>query len=324
MNMKKALVLGVNGQDGSFLAELLASRGYFVIGADIQNSSALLPGNSKYTYEKLDLCNTAAFDKYLKHYRPDVIFHFAAVHGSAGTIYETIWQDMLLVNMGSVQVILEYLRLIAPQSVFIYANSAKVFGPVYPQKITENSPKQSSCLYTVTKMGASDLIAYYRKKYGSRSSNIYLFNHESQRRAEGFFISKITNILVKSLKNPDYQESVFTLDFECDWGSAKEYMDIAIDISEKAAGEDFVLGTGITWNAHEFVKILFSKRGLDYRNHVLEEKQKPSSDIQTSSYNVILEKLENAVFRRPKLSIIDVCDDILYHKYCIDLSMPKH
>lgn len=321
--MKLGLVLGVNGQDGSFLAELLISRGYRVLGVDIQNSTVLLPDNSTFTYEKLDLRNATALNKLLKNCRPDVIFHVAAVHGSAGTIYETIWQDMLLVNMGSVQVILEYMRLIAPQAAFVYANSAKVFGPVYPQQISENSPKQSSCLYTVTKIGARDLIAYYRKSYGSRSSNIFLFNHESERRPAGFFISKITAILAEALKNPDYRDSVFTLDFECDWGSAKEYMDIAIDISEKAAGEDFVLGTGSTWNAREFVNILFAKRGLDYRNHVLEENQQMSYNSITTSYTVILDKLEDAIFRRPKRIILEVCDDIVYHKYGIDKSIRK-
>jgi len=316
--MNAALVLGVNGQDGSFLAELLTLRGYRVHGVDIQDSTSLLPEDPNLTYEKLDLCNAAALNNLLRRYHPDVVFHVAAVHGSAGTMYETIWQDMLLVNMGSVQVVLEYLRLDAPQAAFIYANSAKVFGPVYPPEITENSPKCSSCLYTVTKMGARDLIAYYRNRYKIRASNIFLFNHESERRPDGFFISKLTAILAEALRDPAYQDSVFTLDFECDWGSAEEYVDIAIDISEKAAGEDFVLGTGITWKAREFVGKLFSKRGLNYRDHVLEENYKPTPDSPETSYQVVLDKLEEAIARRPKRSMFEVCDDILYHKYGIE------
>lgn len=221
------------------------------------------------------------------------------------------------------QAILEYLRLVSPQAVFIYANSAKVFGPVYPRQVNESSLMQSSCLYTVTKMGAKDLIAYYREKYRSRASNLFLFNHESERRPPGFFISKITAILAEALRNPAYQDSVFTLDFECDWGSAEEYMDIAIDVSEKAAGEDFVLGAGITWNAREFAEKLFAERGLNYRDHVSEEKQKPTPDFLASSYQVVLDKLEEAIARRPKRGILEVCDDILYRKYGIDKSMRK-
>ena len=321
--MNAALVLGVNGQDGSFLAELLTLRGYRVLGVDIQDSTSLLPGDPNFTYEKLDLCNTAALNTLLRRYQPEVVFHVAAVHGSAGTMYETIWQDMLLVNMGSVQVVLEYLRLDAPQAAFIYANSAKVFGPVYPQQITENSPKRSSCLYTVTKMGASDLISYYRDRYKIRGSNIFLFNHESERRPPGFFISKLTAILAAALRDPSYQGSVYTLDFECDWGSAEEYMDIAIDIAEKAAGEDFVLGSGIAWKAREFAEKLFLKRGLNYRNHVLEENRKPAAESLRISYQVTVDKLEEAISRRPKRSILEVCDDILYHKYGIDKTIGK-
>lgn len=321
--MKKALVLGVNGQDGSFLAERLNVRGYSVLGVDLQDSITFPTDDRNINYEKLDIRNAIALKNLLISYQPDIVFHVAAMHGSEGTMYETIWQDMLLVNMGSVHVVLEYLRTEATEATLVYANSGKVFGPLYPQRITEHSPMQSSCLYTITKMGARDLIAYYRDRYGTRCSNIFLFNHESERRPATFFIPKLTRILAESIEDSTHYGSVFTLDFECDWGSAEEYMDIAIDISEKAAGEDFVLGTGITWRARKFVDELFSKWGLNFRNHVVEKTQYSATDSLHASYLAVLDKLEKAINRKPQRSIMDVCNTILIKSYHVDTARQK-
>ena len=253
----------------------------------------------------------------LLNIRPDVIFHFAGVHGSAGTGYEPVWQDMLAVNTGSVQVLLEYLRIEAPKAKLIYAGSGKVFGPVYPRSITEQSTMRASCLYTITKMAAKDLILYYRVHHGINGSTLFLFNHESEIRPKDFFIPKIIEILVHAIHDQSYVGSVDTLDFDCDWGSAEEFMDIVVDISEQVAGDDFVLGTGKTWYARDFVDTLFRSYGLNYRRHVSTARQKTRLNSLNDPYHVVIKKLESAIHRIPQCSLIDVCNTILQKNHNI-------
>lgn len=315
--MSSVLVLGMNGQDGSFLAEGLLSRGYNVVGVDRQKSSKYHIENSNFCYKELDLRNAEALYTLLFHTRPDVIFHFAGVHGSAGTGYEPVWQDMLAVNTGSVQVLLEYLRIEAPKAKLIYAGSGKVFGPMYPGFITERSKMRASCLYTITKMAAKDLILYYRVCHGINGSTLYLFNHESERRPKDFFIPKIIEILVHAIHDQDYKGSVATLDFDCDWGSAEEYMDIVVDISEQVVGDDFILGTGKTWNARCFVDTLFQSYGLNYQQHVSSAKREIGLNPSDAPYHVVIEKLKSVIHRTPQRTIIDVCNTILQKNHGI-------
>jgi len=309
--MKSALVLGANGQDGSFLVERLLLRGYKVVGIGRQKVSQCMRSESSYTYKRLDLRDAGSLRLLLDKKNFDVIFHVAAVHGSAGTPYEEVWQDMLAVNEGSVQVVLEYLRTRNPSGILIYASSGKVFGPIYPEIISELSPAKSTCLYTITKMGAKELIDYYRSQHKIRVSSLFLFNHESYRRPQSFFVQKVVSILAESIQNSTYHGTVHTLEFACDWGCAEEYMDIAIDISEKAAGEDFVIGSGKTWSARLFVKSLFDSFSLDYRQHIIEQKNIDSPVLATAPYHVDTVKLQALVGRTPEKSILQVCDDIL-------------
>ena len=315
--MKTALVIGGNGQDGSFLVEKLAARGYRVVSADIQKVKRY--GESpEVAYERLDIRYPKQLAGMLDRTQPDAVFHFAAVHGSSGTPYETVWQDMLAVNTGSVQIILEYLREQAPNSILIYANSGKIFGPEYPARITEKTPMQSSCLYTIAKMSAQDLIRYYRDRYGILASNIFLFNHESERRPEQFFVPKIVRALAGALKGRHERETVYTLDFHCDWGSAEEYADIVVDISEKAPGEDFLLGTGNTHYARTFVESLFKGYKLDYKQYIAEKNTSIDHFIQKMPFRVITEKLNRLVGREPLQTIFDVCETTLKCNYAID------
>jgi len=311
----RALVLGINGQDGSFLAEHLIRRGYQVTGIGRQEYSLSVKSSEFFDYRCLDLRDTSALELLLSECTPDVIFHMAAVHGSDGTSYEKMWPDMLAVNMGSVQVVLEYLRTEAKDSIFVYASSGKVFGPEYPQSITETSSKSSSCLYTITKMGAQGLIDYYRDRYKVRASTLFLFNHESYRRSKEYFIPIVVELLRKSLSDAAFQGEVKTLKFCCDWGSAEEYMDIAVDVAEKAAGEDFILGTGTTWWAESFVETLFLQHGLDYRKHIIERQNGDAALSHSSlSFHVDIAKLRALVGRIPEIDLVQVCERILEHE----------
>ena len=294
---KRALVLGCNGQDGSYLVEHLLRRGYDVTGISRQRRFRYaMPGRS-FRYVSLDLRQPRRLARALTNIAPDVIFHMAAVHGEAGSKYERNWQDMLAVNVGAAHICLEYLRNERAGARLVYAGSCKIFGPVYPRVVNERSPSRASCLYTVTKIAAHDLIACYRRDHGLKVAVLHLFNHESVRRGPGFLFPTLISALDNAIKNPHYRSELNTLQFYGDWGSAQEYMDIAVDIAEKAPEQDVIIATGRTWKASDLVQKLFKRHGLDYRRHLIERglEVAPNRDFRVSTA-----KLKRLIGRVPR------------------------
>jgi GDPmannose 4,6-dehydratase len=300
-----ALVLGCNGQDGSYLVEHLLCRGYEVAGVSRQEKPRYSVGGEKFHYHALDLRRAEELGTLLDALRPHLIFHVAAVHGEAGTRYETIWQDMLAVNVGATHVCLEYLRTRCPQGGLVYAGSGKIFGPVYPTLVTESSRSDSSCLYTVAKIASRDLIQCYRRDHGIKASVLHLFNHESERRPSSFFMPTLAYALRRALTDADSRAEIETLQFYCDWGSAEEYMDIAADIAERALGNDVIIATGRTWSAAELAQAVFSRHGLNYRKHLIERTAAP---LPAQPFQVCVHRLAGLLDRVPALGAVDVCD----------------
>lgn len=191
----------------------------------------------------------------------------------------------------------------------IYASSSKAFGLTMPSLVSESSPRQSTCIYSTTKNAATDLIAYYRQRHGLRTSVVWTFNHESARRSEEYFIPKIVDTLARSILDPGFVGRIGTLEFASDWGDAAEYMDIVADIAEKAAGRDFVLATGTTWTARDFVDRLFQHYGLRFAEHLVE--QQAASASLPPAWHADLSALRKALGRTPRRSILEVCNTIL-------------
>jgi len=310
---KRALVLGVNGQDGSYLAEVLLARGWDVIGVGRQPGSCWLPEMDRFAYHALDLTDSARFMPFLKEIRPQAIFYFAAVHGSAGFSYEAHWQDVHLVNTVSLHAALEYLRADAPEGVLIYASSSKVFGKNFPEIITELTPRHSSCIYTTTKNAATDLISYYRQQHGIKASVVWTFNHESPRRSDSYFIPRITHILANAIQDKNYVGEIATLGFWSDWGDAEEFMDVVVQIAEKSPSKDFILATGQTFWAADFVENLFAQYGLDWKMHITEKF--PLQGDVAAKWRADLSSLSSSISRPPVRTIYAVVDDILKKNY---------
>ena len=307
--MTTALVLGVNGQDGTFLSRHLLARGCRVVGVGRQTAARFDVSSRALAYHQIDLRDLDRLRELLETTRPDRIFHVAAVHMSAGTSYEPVFGEMLQVNVSSVHAVLEHLRASGRNARFIYASSAKVFGEPYPARIDEGTPMKSTCLYSITKNAASSLIDQYRHDHGIQGSVVYLFNHESELRPAHYFFPKLLSCLVSAKRGSTAKTSLTTLEFHCDWGSAEEYMDLVIDMLEKAPGEDFVLATGTCTYARDFVEALFAKHGVDYRRFV-EEKNDAAGD-GGRSYTVDLTKLRSLLGRVPEVPIGAVVDRTL-------------
>jgi len=302
------VVTGVNGQDGSYLAEILLDKGFYVIGLGRQDASEWVAETSLYEYRKTDLSVGSSFSKVLEEVNPDFIFYAAAVTGGSGFDYEKNWDEVYSVNVRGIVTALQYLEKNREASL-TYISSSKVFGMSGKSTISETDHRVSNCLYSVSKNAATDIINYYRERYGLNCSVFWTFNHESPRRGEGYFIRNIVNILQESRNNNSYNGSVFSLDFYCDWGDAREYMDILIDLSLAYAGEDFILATGKNVLARQVVSELFAKYGLDYKDHITEANGLTSKIPLLPTANV--SKLKKYLRKIPQKNVMDVFEDML-------------
>jgi GDPmannose 4,6-dehydratase len=307
----RAVVFGVNGQDGTYLAEYLLACGANVLGIGRQGTPRHLPPQERFEYLPLDLADARALARELERFRPTHAFHLAAVHGSAGFIYEPVWSHALAVHVGALHTLLEHARTVEKELRIVYASSAKVFRAPLPARITEDSPMASSCLYSTTKNAARDLISLYRSHHGVRASILYLFNHESVLRPADYFIPRICGALSGALAGVDSgptKTSFKTLDFFCDWGSAREYMEFAAAVANIEDSGDFIVATGRTWHGREFAEALFERHGLNYRDFIVEG----SGEVNPGSrFECVVDRLETKVDRRPRVDIMAVCDEII-------------
>ena len=149
--MAIGLILGVNGQDGSFLAESLLRRGHEVVGIGRDATSRYVPPQPGFRYHSLDIANDDALSRLVAEASPNLAFHFAALHGavSAGFTYEAAWRAMMQVNVFSLHVLLEHARIRAPDLRIFYAGSSKVFPAPLSGRIDEQTPMRATCLYAL-------------------------------------------------------------------------------------------------------------------------------------------------------------------------------
>lgn len=306
----KAMVLGAGGQDGTLLTYHLYKRGYDVTG--IGRRQPLNAEKRCHRYLSVDLRDASALKNILQQHSPDVIFHLAVVHGSAGIHYETLFPDMLDTTFAPLHEILEYLRLSRPDARLIYTSSSKVFAEPADRIFTEHTPRRPSCLYGIVKNTAGQLIDYYRSNFKVISSNVLMFNHESTLRPDSFFIPKLISILSSSIDDPNYVGDIHTLDFQGNWGSAAEYMELAILIAEGGHAEDFVLGAPSSTYARDLAERLFARHDLDYRRHIREIQ--PGYSNRDLGFSVDTCKLRRLIGRSPEISIDEVCLEILLDK----------
>ncbi len=306
----RALVLGVNGQDGSYLAQALLQRGYDVVGGGRQELSRYIAPTDQFRYVSIDLEDADNLDKLVAACNPDVVFHMAAVHGSSGFCYEPVWRSMMAVNVLALHVLLEHARLRRPDMRIIYANSAKIFPAPLSGIIDETTPPVATCLYGIGKVASLDLIRQYRDRHRIAGSNLFLFTHESVRRPDVFFLPTIARYIAAALRDKRATGDVQTLNFLADWSSAPELMDIAVDIAEKAAACDFVLASGKTWRARDAGDALFRRYDLDYRDHVRETEAEHDPD---SEFHVSLARLKRVIGREPVRDLFSIVDEMLAH-----------
>lgn len=269
--MKRALITGITGQDGSLLAEFLLAKGYSVVGTSRKADSTKMnfPGLST----KIDLVSWDLLDKrriidILQQYQPAEIFNLAAY--SSGS---AMFDDPLAigeVNGLAVTRIMEAIRAVDVNIRFCQASSSEMFGKLSDSPQSEKSVFHPRSPYGAAKLYAHTMIGIYRQHYGLFACSAILFNHESPRRGMGFVTRKITHGAAKIKLGLANELCLGNLDACRDWGFAGDYMYAMWLMLQQEHADDYVIATGETHSVRDICEIAFGRLDLDYRDYVRE------------------------------------------------------
>jgi GDPmannose 4,6-dehydratase len=267
--MPKALVTGISGQDGSYLAELLLSKGYEVHGIVRRSSSPNLSRLSgcadKIHFHYGDLSDGIAWGKLLAAVQPDEVYNLAA-QSHVQVSFEAPEYTADTTGTGSIR-LLEAVRIHAPNCRIYQASSSEMFGSSPPPQ-NELTPFHPRSPYGCSKVFAYWATVNYREAYNMHASNGILFNHESPRRGENFVTRKITRA-VAAIKHGLQKELVLgNLEAQRDWGFAGDYVEAMWRMLQQPHPNDFVVATGEMRSVHEFLEIAFKHVGLDWPDFV--------------------------------------------------------
>lgn len=276
--MKKAIITGITGQDGSYLAELLLKKGYKVYGVlrrvSYFNTSRIdhLSKEENFDWFYGDLTDAISIANIIKEVEPDEIYNLGAmsyVKASFDIPKYTIETNAL----GPVN-ILEYIRKSAPHVKYYQASSSEMFGAIKASPpFNENTSFMPQSPYGVSKLAAFHLTRIYRNGYGLFAANGILFNHESPRRGETFVTRKITRGVAAILRGEEKELRMGNIDAIRDWGHAKDYVRAIHLIMQQEKADDFVVATGEPHSIKEVLEFCFNEVGLDWRKYVVIDKK---------------------------------------------------
>lgn len=269
----RALITGVSGQDGSYLAELLLSKGYEVFGVVRRSSSEtherLTPIRDKIELIHADLLDQVSLSQALKRARPDEIYNLAAQ-----SFVPTSWtQPVLTAEFTAVGVsrMLEAMRDVAPQAKFYQASSSEMFGKVLETPQRENTPFYPRSPYGVAKVYGHFITVNYRESYNLFAVSGILFNHESPRRGFEFVTRKITDGVARIKLGLAKELRLGNLDAKRDWGFAGDYVRAMWMMLQQPKPDDYVIATGVAHTVREFADKAFQSVGLKYQDFVVSD-----------------------------------------------------
>lgn len=275
--MKKALITGITGQDGSYLVELLLSKGYEVHGI-IRRASTFNTGRIDHLYQDPhingvrlflhygDIADSTNLVKLLYRIQPEEIYHLAG-QSHVRVSFDIPEYTGDVTGLGTVR-ILEAIRETGLKARFYQASSSEMFGMVREIPQRETTPFYPRSPYGAAKVYAYWLTVNYRESYGVFACNGILFNHESPRRGETFVTRKVTRAVAQIKAGLADKLYLGNLDAQRDWGYAKEYVMAMWLMLQQDKPDDFVIATGETHSVREFVQEAFSYAGLDWQKYV--------------------------------------------------------
>ncbi len=271
--MPRALVTGVTGQDGSYLAEFLLEKGYEVIGmvrrTSTVNFDRIYHYQDKITIVQGDLLDQTSLMAIIEEYQPDEVYNLAAQ-----SFVPTSWKQPVLTGEFTalgVTRILEAIRLVKPDAKFYQASSSEMFGKVREVPQNENTPFYPRSPYGVAKVYGHWITVNYRESYGLFAVSGILFNHESPRRGLEFVTHKVTHGAAKIKLGLAKELRLGNLEARRDWGYAPDYVQAMWLMLQQEEPEDYVIATGETHSVRELCEIAFGYLGLDYRDFVVQD-----------------------------------------------------
>ena len=281
---KRALITGITGQDGSYLAELLLSKGYEVHGIvrrvaldDPENHLKRLEKvRSKLHLHAASLESYASLHQVVQKCRPDECYHLAAQSFVSYSFDDEF--STLQTNINGTHYILAVLKNLVPECRFYFAGSSEMFGKADEVPQSERTRFHPRSTYGISKVAGFELTRNYREAYGMHASSGILFNHESPRRGFEFVTRKITAAAARIAAGKSTELRLGNLDAKRDWGHAREYVDAMWRMLQQPSPDDYVVATGEMHSVREFVDLAFRLVGLDYQKYLVidEELFRPS------------------------------------------------
>jgi len=271
--VKTALITGITGQDGSYLAELLLEKGYRVVGmvrrSSTENFERIAHLRERVDLRQADLLDQLSLIDVLRAVEPDEIYNLAAQ-----SFVPTSWQQPVLTaefDAVGVTRLLEAVRLVAPGARFYQASSSEMFGQVRETPQRETTPFYPRSPYGVAKVYGHFITVNYRESYNIYTCSGILFNHESPRRGREFVTRKVSDGAARVKLGLGRELRLGNLEARRDWGFAGDYVDAMWRMLQQARADDYVVATGESHTVRELVEIAFGTLGLDWHAYVHED-----------------------------------------------------
>lgn len=308
--MKKAFITGITGQDGSYLAELLLTKGYEVHGL-IRRSSSFNSGRIDHLYQDPhekearlflhhgDLSDASNLNRLLRTIKPEEIYHLGA-QSHVRVSFDMPEYTADITGVGTVR-LLDSILETGIKTKFYQASSSEMYGKVQAVPQSEETPFYPRSPYACAKVFSYWLTVNYREAYGIHASNGILFNHESPRRGETFVTRKITRALARILSEKQDELFLGNLDAKRDWGYAKDYVEAMWLMLQQPNGDDYVIATNETHSVREFLEAAFGLVGLRYEKYVKMDERylRPTEvDLLIGDYS----KAKNNLGWKPKVN----------------------
>jgi GDPmannose 4,6-dehydratase len=273
MAIKRALITGITGQDGSYLAEFLLEKGYEVIGM-VRRSSTINFERIEHIQDRLTLVSGDLMDQIsiidiIKTHRPIEIYNLAAQ-----SFVQTSWVQPVFtgeVTALGVTRVLDAVRLVDPGIRFYQASTSEMFGKVHETPQTEKTPFYPRSPYGVAKLYGHWITVNYRESYDLFACSGICFNHESPRRGHEFVTRKIARSAARIKHHLDKELRLGNIDSQRDWGFAPDYVRGMWLVLQQGQPEDFVFATGHTHSVRQFAEAAFGYLGLDYKEYVIQD-----------------------------------------------------
>ena len=314
--MKKALITGINGQDGSYLAEFLLDKGYEVWGIVKRNSvSETQTARIDHIFDRIhleyaDLTDMASLIRVLQKVQPDEVYNLAAQSHVRISFDQPIYTANVT-GTGTLN-LLEAIRMISPESKVYQASSSEMFGNSidldgYQRETTPMNPVSP---YGCAKVFSYNISKNYRNSYGMKIWNGILFNHESPRRGTNFVTNKVVKAAVNIKLGLQSNLHLGNLDSTRDWGHAKDYVEAMWLMLQSDKADDYVCYTGVSHSVKELCEYTFNKLGLDYKKYIVIDgkhfRPEELNDLKGDS-----NKLRNGLGWEPKYTFESMLDEMI-------------